>query len=225
MKKSKKNTKKTRMGILTWLYGTAKILSKNIIKSVRYLVKTYPLISEILQLSAIYFYATICLMYSVINCLGYVPEVFYVLVPFAKEILSSPILKFLASPEKTVLLYLAVVEIVLNGKLTSLIVKYNFVLVFILEMIQTILIALWDLLCHRDLDLLEGEIEFSEENALNFFTFLFVFFFLLYWYCYLHSIVFKFVSFPEPFKGITDSAAFWINVKRKKVKNNKENKA
>jgi hypothetical protein len=212
MKRNKKNQKE----ITAWLYESLKTLGKNLIKSVAYLVKTYPLISQILQLSAIYFYATLCLMYSVINCLGYAPEVFYSIVPFAKEILSSPILKFLASPEKTVLLYLAAVEIILNGRLTSLIVKYNFVLVFILEMVQTISISLWDLLCHRDLDLLEGEIEFSEENALNFFTFIFVFFFLIYCYCYVHSILFKFVSFPEPFKGITDSAAFWINMKRKK---------
>ena len=212
MKRNKKNQKE----ITAWLYESLKTLGKNLIKSVAYLVKTYPLISQILQLSAIYFYATLCLMYSVINCLGYAPEVFYSIVPFAKEILSSPILKFLASPEKTVLLYLAAVEIILNGRLTSLIVKYNFVLVFILEMVQTISISLWDLLCHRDLDLLEGEIEFLVENALNFFTFIFVFFFLIYCYCYVHSILFKFVSFPEPFKGITDSAAFWINMKRKK---------
>lgn len=195
--------------------------SKKILKKLKKIAKKYPLIFQFIQISFLYFYSTITLMYSVINCLGFCPDFIYRYLPFTKEILAVPILRFLATPEKTFLLYLIAVQIILKGKSTPILVKYNFVLVFMLEMIQNLLISVWDLFSHRDMDISVGDIEFSLENAMNFFSLYFIFFFALYIYCYINSILGKFVSFPRPFDKITDSAAFWLQLKRDKKEKKK----
>ncbi len=185
--------------------------------------KKYPLFSQFFQLTFLYFYATLTLSYSIINSLGFCPEFIYKSLPFSKTLLSFSLLKTLATPEKTFLLYLIAVELILNGKSISLLVKYNFALVFILEMIQNLIICIWDLLSHRDMDMdmAAGEIMFSLNGTLAFFTVFFFFFFSLYLYCYFTSIRLKFVSFPSPFTTITDSAGFWLNIKRNQKKEKK----
>ncbi len=127
---------------------------KKFLRKFKKLSKQYPLFLQFLQLSLLYFYGCITLMYSVINSIGLFPETLYKILPFAKEILAVPIFRLLATPEKTFLIYLGAVEVVLNGKSTSLLVKYNFLLVFVLEMIQNLIICLWDLFSHRDMDIL-----------------------------------------------------------------------
>lgn len=181
----------------------------------------YPRVFQSIQLSLLYGYASLTLIYSVINCLGFCPEFIYKILPYAKQILSFPLVKFLSTPEKTFLLYFLAAEVILNGKSTSLLVKYNFVLIFILEMMQNLIVCLWDLFSHRDFEYLPVEMEFSIENALNFFFGFFIFFFFLYIYCYINSIIGKFVSFPHPFDKITDSAAFWLQLKRQKKRKKK----
>ncbi len=181
----------------------------------------YPSIIQFLQLSALYFYASITLIYSIINTLGTCPDFIFKTLPFIKNILAVPLFKILASPEKTYMLYFLAIEYILKGKKTSIIVKYNFVLLFILEMIQNLCICFWDLFSHRDLDLNFQVTEFSIENSMNFFSFYFFFFFALYIYCFFKSIMAKLVFFPTPFDQITDSAAFWIQLERDKKENKK----
>jgi hypothetical protein len=206
----------------SWLFNDLLQKFKKLLQKLKRLSRKYPLLFQFLQLSFLYFYATITLMYSVINCIGVFPDFLYKIIPFTKLILSVPVFKILATPEKTFLLYLAAVEIVLNGKSTSLLVKYNFVLVFILEMIQNVLVSLWDLFSHRDMDILVGDIEFSQENAMAFFTIFFLIFYVIYLYCYLSSLMLKFVSFPHPFQKVTESVAFWLNIKKLKKEKKKE---
>lgn len=195
---------------------------RKLLQKLKRLSRKYPLLFQFLQLSVLYIYATVTLMYSVINSVGFFPDFLYKIIPFTKQILSLQFLKILATPEKTFLLYLAAVEIILNGKSASLLVKYNFVLVFILEMVQNVMVAVWDLFSHRDMDVLAGDMDFSQENYITFFTFFFLIFFLIYVYCYLSSIMLKFVSFPYPFEKVTDSVAFWLNIKKGKKKENKK---
>ncbi len=190
--------------------------AKKVWKKLKSLPKRYPLTYQFLQLSFLYFYSTITLMYSVINCLGFCPIFIYKYLPFTKQLLELPFLKFLATPEKTFLLYLIAVRNVLKGKSTPILIKYHFVLVFMLEMLQNLLVSLWDLFSHRDMDISIEEMEFSLENSIKFFTIYFLFFFALYIYCYINSILRRFVSFPKPFEKITDSVAFWLQLKKDK---------
>ncbi len=194
---------------------------KKLLKTWQKFSVKYAVLIQFLQLSILYFYASITLIYSIINTLGTCPDFILNTVPFIKKILAVPLFKALASPEKTYMLYFLAVQYILKGKRTSIIVKYNFVLLFILEMLQNLCICFWDLFSHRDLDLILEPAQFSIENAMNFFSFYFYVFFLLYIYCFVKSIMSKIVFFPAPFDQITDSAAFWVHLE----KDNKKKKA
>ncbi len=74
----------------------------------------YPLIVQFLQLSALYFYASITLIYSIINTLGTCPEFIFKTLPFIKNILAVPLFRILASPEKTYMLYFLAIEYILT---------------------------------------------------------------------------------------------------------------
>ncbi len=215
MKSKKENLK-------TSAYYSIKKLKKIFRKIRKIFSRNYKFLIESLQISGLYFYAIVTLMYTVINCLGTFPDLLYKIVPFADQILSFSPLRILATPEKTFLLYLGAVEFILNRKSTALIVKYNFLLIFILEMVQNLIIALWDLFSHRDLDFLTGDFDFSEEWAINFFTLYFIINLVMFIYCYISAMMGKFPSFPGPFRKVTDSIAFWLNIKRE---NNKKDKS
>lgn len=182
--------------------------------------KKYPLFIQFIQLNLLYIYASITLMFLVQNSLGLFPEFLEHILPFAPKVLSFKIFRLLASPEKTLFLYLIISEIVFNTKSVSLLFQYNFLLIFILEMIQSVTIGLWDIFCRRDMmGKLPEELLIARQVEIQFFTSFFLIFFGLYIYCYINSIFFKFVSFPKPFEKITDSVGFWLRIDRKKRKN------
>ena len=71
-------------------------------------------IIERIQLTFIYFFATVVLSYSIQGYLGGFPEFVFQLFPFLQDVLSNPILKLLATPEKTFVIYLVVLELLMN---------------------------------------------------------------------------------------------------------------
>ena len=118
-----------------------KKILKSIQKSLRDFSQEYPDVSQIIQLTFIYFFAVIDLLYAVLNnvfSLGYLPEILIPFFPLIKSILQSPILKIWASPEKVFFLSYVVIEfmVVRSTFKFSKLVKYNILLLFALLMIQ-----------------------------------------------------------------------------------------
>ena len=92
--------------------------------------QNYPDIFQIIQLTFIYFFALIDLIYSVLSnvyALGYFPELLRPFYPTIQWILQSPILRIWASPEKVFFLSYVVIEfmVVRSTFKFSKLVKYN----------------------------------------------------------------------------------------------------
>lgn len=198
---------------------------KSIQLSLREFSQKYPDISQIIQLTAIYVFAIVDLVYSVLNnvfSLGYVPEILMPIYPFISSILQSPILRVWASPEKVFFLsYVAIEFMVVRSVFKfSKLVKYNILLLFALLMLQGLAISYWDLLFHRQIATPvanwaydQGSILYTDKNlAIIFFLNTFVIFMLTYIYLYFTAIRGKFAQLPL-MEWLTDSVAFWLHIK------------
>ena len=204
--------------------------------SLRQFSEKYPDIAQVIQLSFVYFFAVIDLLYAVLNnvfSLGYLPEILLPVFPLIKSILQSPILKIWASPEKVFFLSYVVIEfmVVRSTFKFSKLVKYNILLLFSLLMIQGLVISYWDLLFHRQIaspvakwayD--QGTILYTDKNlAIIFFLNTFVIFFLTYFYLYITAIRGKFAQLPL-MEWLTDSVAFWLRIKTPSMRLGKRKK-
>jgi hypothetical protein len=202
-----------------------KKILKSIQKSLRDFSQKYPDVSQIIQLTFIYFFAVIDLMYAVLNnvfSLGYLPEILIPFFPLIKAILQSPILKIWASPEKVFFLSYVVIEfmVVRSTFKFSKLVKYNILLLFALLMIQGLVISYWDLLFHRQIaspvakwayD--QGALIYTDKSlAIVFFLNTFLIFIFGYVYLYFRAIRGKFATIPT-MEWLTDSIAFWLRIK------------
>jgi hypothetical protein len=168
-----------------------------------------------IQLTFIYFFAIVVLTYTIKNSLGYFPEILYQIIPFLQQILDFQILKILASPEKTFILYLLVLELLINRSSFqfSLLVKFNVLLIFILEMLQNLIISYWDLLFSRELDILNTSLMIPKNTNAYFFSLLFLSFLGLYLSSYIRGMRGLFPSFPGVLQVIVESVAFWLQIK------------
>ena len=145
-------------------------------------------IVECIQLSFIYFFAFVVLSYSIQGYLGGFPEFIFHLFPFLQDLLNIPILKILATPEKTFVIYLVVLDLLMRRSRYSfsLLVKFNILLIFVIEMFQNLIISYWDIFLNREIE---------------------------YFYCFLRSCFGRFPVFPGSTSFITDSVAFWLQIK------------
>ena len=74
----------------------------------------FPAINQKIQLTILYFFALVDLVYSVFNpifSVGYIPEILQPMYPIIKKILELPLIKIWSSPEKVFFLSYIVVEI------------------------------------------------------------------------------------------------------------------
>jgi hypothetical protein len=184
-------------------------------------------IIECIQLSFIYFFAFVVLSYAIQGYLGGFPEFIFSLFPNLQEILNVPFLKLLAMPEKTFLVYLVLLEFIMSRSRYSfsLLVKFNILLIFLLEMVQNLLISYWDLFCNREIEYSYIGLNtgiFVQDLAILFFITLYLTFVLVYGYCFLRSCAGRFPVFPGSARFITDSVAFWLRIKIPKRKGNKK---
>ncbi len=193
-------------------------------KKFRKTAKTNRRVFEQFQLTFIYFFAVVVLTYTIRNSLGYFPEMLFRLFPFLVPIFDIQALKILAAPEKTFVLYMLIIEIFLNRSFFnfSVLVKFNVLLIFILEMLQNLLASYWDILFNRELDVLNGGVVIARTATMFFYFFLFIVFFVLYLYSYLSSLKGVFPKFPGILKSITDSVAFWLQIKLLKKGNKRQ---
>jgi len=211
-------------------------LWKNFVKTITKIIKfitklstafnsAYPNTSQNIQLTFIYFFAIIDLLYGILSnvfSLGYFPEILAPLFPLIKSILLSPIFRIWASPEKVFFLSYVAIEFMIVRSTFNLskLVKYNILLIFALLMLQGLAISYWDLLFHREVATSaarwlfdEGILIASDKNlAISFFLNTFIIFILLYFYLYIKAISGKFSTLPG-MEWLTDSIAFWLRIK------------
>jgi hypothetical protein len=185
----------------------------------------YPALLQNIQLSFIYFFALIDLIYSILSvvfALNYFPEI---LKPFSyiiSAILESPILKIWTSPEKVFFMSYVVIEFMIVKPVFqfSKLVRYNILLIFAILMLQGLMISYWDLLFNRQITASiqkwafdEGAIIFTDKSLAIFFYFnTFILFLLSYSFLYIKAIQGKFATFPK-MNWLTDSIAFWLRIK------------
>ena len=174
-------------------------------------------IVECIQLSFIYFFAFVVLSYSIQGYLGGFPEFIFHLFPFLQDLLNIPILKILATPEKTFVIYLVVLDLLMRRSRYSfsLLVKFNILLIFVIEMFQNLLISYWDIFLNREIEYsFVGETAiYVQEIATFFFITLYLVSIITYSYCFLRSCLGRFPVFPGSTSFITDSVAFWLQIK------------
>jgi hypothetical protein len=238
-------TKNNSNNLYTWrmfVKRVNKIIIKPLRKSLREFSIKYPNVSQIIQMSFIYFFAIVDLLYSVLSNVfsyEYTPEFIRPVYPFISWVLESSILQIWASPEKVFFLSYVVIEFMIVRKVFkfSKLVKYNVLLIFALLMIQGLAISYWDLLFNREVAAIAGqwcyqvpadEVIFFDTNlAVSFFLNTFVIFMVVYIYLFLTAIRGKFAAVPG-MEWLTDSIAFWLQIKtptmrfgkRKKKKDN-----
>jgi hypothetical protein len=185
----------------------------------------FPNTSQNIQLTFIYFFAVVDLMYSVLNnvfSLGGFPEILVPFFPIIKAILTNPILRIWASPEKVFFMSYVVIELMVIRSVLkfSKLVKYNVLLLFAVLMVQGLVISYWDVLFHRqvtsavanwtyDHGMLIGT---NKSLAIVFFFTTFVFFIFGYLYFYIQALRGKFTTLPY-LEWLTDSVAFWLRIK------------
>ena len=204
---------------------------KKIKKFIKFFQKStskYKNLLQQIQLTFIYFFAIIVLTYSIKNSLGSFPPLLFTLFPFLEKVLNFQPLKILATPEKTFILYLVVLEILINRSIFnfSTIVKFNVLLIFILEMFQNLIISYWDLLFSRELEIpsINTNGILVKNMTVLFFYLVFVIFILTYLYCYTRSLKGLFPTFPGYGQKLIDSVAFWLQIKTPNMKFGKDKK-
>jgi hypothetical protein len=203
-------------------------------KELQYYTAKYPSTSQYIQLTFIYFFALIDLIYAVLNnvfSLGYVPEILLPVFPLIQSVLQAPIFKIWASPEKVFFLSYVVIEfmVIRSTFKFSKLVKYNILLIFALLMIQGLVISYWDLLFHREIaspvaqwTYDQGGLIYTDKNlAIFFFLNTFIIFFLGYLYLYVRALKGKFATIPG-MEWLTDSVAFWLRIKTPTMRFGKE---
>jgi hypothetical protein len=229
----KKNLRQSSL----WLFILK--LGKKFLVNIRDFSQTYPNFLQSIQLTFIYLFAFIDLVYSLIPTVfafGYFPEGLKPIFPILKAILDFPHLRFWASPEKVYLLSFAVLEFMVIRPIFkfSKLVRYNILLLFSLLMLQGLAISYWDLLVHRQLATPVAKLAFDQAAPLFIdrslasfvFYFIFLFYFVTYLSLYLQAIAGKFSTLPGV-SWLTDSVSFWLRIrtptmgfgKRKRKKN------
>ncbi|MEY2701635.1 MAG: hypothetical protein RLY43_268 [Bacteroidota bacterium] len=192
--------------------------------------KKYPYTSQTIQLTFIYFFALVDLIYSVLNnifSLGYLPEFIMPFFSVISGILQSPLFKLWASPEKVFFMsYVTLEFMVIRSTLNfSKFIKYNILLVFALLMLQGLAISCWDLLFHREITNAVANWSYDEglligtnkKLAVFFFVVTFIIFVLLYYHFYANALKGKIATLPG-LHWVTDSVAFWLRIKTPTMK-------
>jgi len=203
---------------------------KSIQKFLGIFTEEYPNTTQSIQLTFVYFFAFIDLVYSILSTvynLGYYPEILNTQYPIFRAIIMSPIVRFWASPEKVFFLsYLVLEHMVIRSTFKfSKLVKYNILLVFTLLMVQGLVISYWDLLFNPEMirhsvDLNQAAIEMDQGISLEeisriiaivLFLIIFLSFVGIYSYAYWQALDGIFPTLPG-FSWLTDSVCFWLRI-------------
>jgi hypothetical protein len=202
-----------------------KVLKIFLINFQKFFSQFNPNVLQIVQLTFIYFFAVVDLLYAILNnvfSLGYLPEMLLPFFPIIKGILQSPIFQIWGSPEKVFFLSYVVIEFMIVRSVFkfSKLVKYNILLIFAMLMVQGLAISYWDVLFHREVATPvakwaydQGTLIHTDKGlAIVFFFNTFIVFICTYAYLYIRAIQGKFATIPG-MEWLTDSVAFWLRIK------------
>jgi len=171
---------------------------------------------EKIALTGIYFCANSVLLYSVRMFSGYVPA-FIQDLPFLNFIFESRFLRFLGRPEQSYVFYTFIFQFLIFKPIIrlSLLMRYNMLLLFTLEMIENFILGLWDTFLAREI--MEGNAflfgVYTKPISQGFLGIVYTLFFITYQYCYLCSLQNKYPKFPGEMRKISDSVLFWLKAK------------
>ena len=186
------------VGLSLW-QRILKILKTFLINFKSFFSTFNPDVLQIIQLTFIYFFAVVDLLYAVLNnvfSLGYLPEMLLPFFPVIKSILQSPIFQIWGSPEKVFFLSYVVIEFMIVRSV------FKFVL-FHREIASPVAKWAYD----------EGTLIHTDKSlAIVFFFNTFVIFMLAYIYLYIRAAQGKFATIPG-MEWLTDSVAFWLRIK------------
>jgi hypothetical protein len=202
-----------------------KKLKMGIKKYRKFSEKFNPIFLQTVQLSFIYFFAFVDLVYSILNtvfALGYIPWMIQPIMPIIRAILDSAFLKIWASPEKVFFMSYLVIEFMIIRQTFkfSKLVRYNILLVFSLLMIQGVVISYWDVLFNRQIATTVAKwtidqgmiVGLDKEIAIWVFFTTFIFFLFSYICLYIKAVQGYFFTFPGLY-WLTDSVSFWLKIK------------
>jgi hypothetical protein len=220
----KKDNRISRKQLLFWVEFSKQIFKK-VQKAVQEFSLKYPNLIQIIQITFIYFFALVDLIYSILStvyALGYYPELLDPVYPLIKAILQEPIFRFWASPEKLFFLSYMVIEFMVVRSVFnfSKLIKYNILLIFALLMIQGLIISYWDFLFNRQIATPvakwafdQGALIFTDKMLAVFFFFItFLIFVVIYTFLYFKALRGEFATF-RGMSWLTDSISFWLRVK------------
>lgn len=195
-----------------------------------------PNLLQIIQLTFLYSFAVVDLVYSILTTIfsfGEFPELLLPFSPFIHWILESPLLRIFASPEKVFFFSYVAIELMVVRSVFkfSKLVRYNILLLFSVLMLQGLAISYWDFLFHRQISDMavkwsfdQGFLFATDKTIAIFFFFLtFLFFFFGYVIFYIEALQGKFFTHPK-FTWLTDSVSFWLRVKTSTMKFGKRKK-
>lgn len=184
----------------------------------------YPNTAQVIQLSCIYLFAIVDLVYIILNnvlSMGYRSEVFQSFTPTIKSIIENDLLAFWASPEKVFLLSYVAIELMVIRSIFkfSKLVRYHILLVFALLMLQGLLLSALEFGFNREVVANMGKwtldagafFSSSRETGTFVFLFTFIFFFILYVYLYISALNGEFISL-KGWEWISDSVSFWLKM-------------
>jgi hypothetical protein len=197
--------------------------SWKLIKKIFYFFRTFGdkhfTASQRIQLSLLYFIAITTLLFSLKRTIGFIPDILKYSIPFCNQIIQSQTIKYFARPETTFFLYLVVIETGINRPSLGLsgILKFNILLVYVLQMIYNLAISWWDVIFIREV--LGRKTIIDRLSLYQFLTDLTLFFILLLFYSYICAMRGHYPRYPGILQNIPDSMAFWLRIKDKKLAN------
>jgi len=178
---------------------------------------TFPIMSQQIQLTCLYFFAFTQLIYHTCYTmvhLGGAPTLLLSSIPAINDFLNFPVFKLFCNTDLVFLMsYLILDFLVLkkNNNISKL-MKYNLVIAFSFIMLQALTLGFWDLIFNQSI--FDASYKLTKVNLgllhLCFFS-TFVLFSFLYAYFYIKSLFGLFATFPRLY-WITNSAAFWARI-------------
>jgi hypothetical protein len=180
-------------------------------------IKDIKIIFTNLVLFILYFFAITNLGYAIRNTIGHFPDILYTFFPFMDYLFNLKFLKILATPEKMYIFYMLLLELCINKSIIELpiILKYNILLIFFLEMIQNLIICYWDLIFNKELLVYASNYYIYDKNVANFLgIIIFICFFNIYSIAFIQSICKQVPEFPGVLNEINKSITFWLKIKK-----------
>ena len=207
--------KKTKVPFLSAsLNDTIREEIQKILKYFKNKAKVKRNLIEKIELTILYIYIYVLQLYTVANILGEMPHIYYEIFPGLQRFSGSAfsIIKLLASPEKTFIFYFVLLEFVVYRPIInfSIIVRFNIVYVFSLELLQNLVFAYIEFLFTRDFD--KVVIHKGIINPLVWNVYLVVL--ITYIYSYCQAMRGRLPRLPFGCQKIVDSVAFWLKLKR-----------